>query len=130
MKKTKNQKGYIALSSILVISAVVLVIGISTSLLSVNDLLSSYSGERGDEAVDFAESCIEDVLLRLNEDNSIPESLVIPAFPGGSCTIATNSHVGNDWDITVAASLNSYTRNIRLTISRDTTVTVNSWLEI
>ena len=115
---------------ILVISAVVLVIGISTSLLSVNDLLSSYSGEKGEAALDFAESCVEDVLLRLNEDNSIPGSISIPSFPGGTCSVTINSQTGNDWDFTVNASFENYNRSIRLSVTRDTTVSVNSWLEI
>ena len=125
--RKKMQRGYIALSSILVISAVVLVIGISTSLLSVNDLLSSVSGKKGDETVDFVEACIEDALLRLNEDNSILTTLTLPQ---GTCSVTINSQVGNNWDITVTGALDNYTRSIRLQVTRDTTVSVTSWQEI
>ena len=127
MRNTKSNSGYIALSSILVISAVVLVIGISTSLLSVNDLLSSASGKKGDETVDFVEACIEDALLRLNEDNSIPGNITLPQ---GTCSVTINSQVGNNWDFTVAATLNDYTRSVRLQVTRDTTVVVTSWQEV
>ena len=122
----KIHQGYIALSSILVISAVVLVIGISTSLLSVNDLLSSTSGKKGDETVDFVEACIEDALLRLNKDNTIPTTITLPV---GDCSVTINSQVGNDWDFTVEATLDGFTRKIRVVATRSSSVTITSWQE-
>lgn len=121
------QKGYVALSSILVILAVTLAIGISTSLLSINDALSSVSGQKGNTSMDIIEGCVEDALIRLNEDNSIPSSLVLPQ---GTCTVTINSQVGNNWDFTVSASINSYTRSVRVQAVRSTTVSITSWQEI
>lgn len=121
-----SQRGYIALSTILVVLAVVLVIGISTSLLSVNDLLSSFAGEKGDMALDFVEACVEDALLRLNEDNSIPATI---SLPQGSCSVTINSQVGGDWDFTVTGTSDGYTRSVQVQAGRGTTVDITGWLE-
>lgn len=126
MRNKKSNRGYIALSSILVISAIVLVIGISTSLLSVNDLLSSFSGEKSNESIDFVEACVEDALLRLNENNSLPANI---SLPQGTCSVTINSQIGNNWDFTVSGTLNGYQKNINLQAVRDTAVSITGWLE-
>lgn len=124
---SKLNKGYIMLSSILVILAVVVVIGISTSLLSVNDLLSSNSGEKGEAALDFVESCAEDALLYLNENNSLPSSVTILSQ---SCNVNINSQVGNNWDFNVTGIIEGNARSFRIKVIRDSTLTVTSWTEI
>ena len=70
----KNKKGYIAISSVLVIMAVVLIIGSSVSLLSINDMQSALSNKKSEESLHLVEGCTEDALLSLNENNSIPFS--------------------------------------------------------
>ncbi len=121
------EKGYIALSTVLITLALVLLIGLSTSLLSINDLLSSYSGKNSNTTMDQAEACVEDVLLRLNEENTINTSV---ALPGGSCSVTINSHVGDVWDFTVSTSYEGYYKNIRVNAARGSTVAINSWLDV
>lgn len=125
-KKLKTKKGFVALSVVLVVLAVVLTIGISTSLLTVNDLLSTDSGEKGLSTLSFVESCAEDSLIRINEDNSLPGTLTLPQ---GNCSVTINSQSGTDWDYTVEGTYNGFTKSIRLQVTRDTTVNVNSWIE-
>ncbi|KKQ25941.1 MAG: hypothetical protein US62_C0024G0007 [Candidatus Woesebacteria bacterium GW2011_GWA1_37_8] len=127
MKKIKNQKGYIALSSVLIVSALVILIGVSTSLLSVNDLLSSFSNKKSNEVVDLTESCVEDVLLKLNEENVINNGTI--NLPGQVCNVTINSHTGNDWDFTVDANKESFYQSVRVSATRGSTVTISSWLD-
>jgi len=113
-----NQKGYIALTSLIVVTALVILIGISVSALSINDLQSSFAAMR-------IEACVEDALLRLNEENFIPGSITIA---GKTCTV-TSSQVGDNWDFTVEAANEGYTKKIRVTASRTSTVSITSWKE-
>jgi hypothetical protein len=95
--------------------------------LSVNDLLSSYSGKKGDEILDFLDSCVNDSLLRLNETGSLPGNIVLPE---GTCQIVINSHSGNDWDFTVIGSKDGFTKSIRLKVARGSGLNLQNWQEI
>ena len=70
--------GYVALSSILIISVVIFTIGISVALLSVSESQLSLAGKKKEETVDFVESCVEDALLELNNSGSISSSFALP----------------------------------------------------
>jgi len=121
----KQQKGYIALSTVLITLALVLLIGVSTSLLSINDLLSVNSGKISNQSLNIAEACVEDVLYRLNETGTIENGLF--SLLDTTCSVTLNSHTGNDWDFTVSTEVESYYKNVRVNATKDTVVTVNSW---
>ena len=120
-----NNQGYIALTSLIVVTALVILIGISVSTLSINDLQSSFAAFRNEEGIDLIESCVEDALLRLNEEGSIPGSITIA---GRTCSV-TSTQEGNNWDFTVESSNEGYTKKIRVTASRTSTVSITSWKE-
>jgi len=121
----KQQKGYIALSTVLITLALVLLIGVSTSLLSINDLLSVNSGKISNRSLNIAEACVEDVLYRLNETGTIENGLF--SLLDTTCSVTLNSHTGNDWDFTVSTEVESYYKNVRVNATKDTVVAVNSW---
>lgn len=123
----KTQKGYIAIASILVITVVVLIIGTTVALLSVNDIQSSLSNKKSEEARDLVEGCAEDTLLQLNQTNTIPTSITIPE---GSCSVTINSHTGNDWTFTVSGQFEAYQKTIQISATRNTTVVVTRWNDI
>lgn len=128
IKNDYMEKGYIALSTVLITLALVLLIGLSTSLLSINDLLSSYSGKKSNVSVDLAEACTEDVLLKLNKLDAVVEGT--KSLPQGDCNVTINSHIGNIWDFTVSTNVDGYYKNIRVNVTRGTTVTINSWMDV
>ena|SRR3989338_6307938 len=123
----KNQTGYIAITSVLVIAAIVLIIGTSVSLFAVNDIQSALSNKKSNESLDLVESCVEDALLRLNEDNSIPATITLP---DGSCSVTINSQVGTLWTFTVSGTFISHAKSIQVVADRTNTVTVNSWTQL
>lgn len=127
MKKQKKPNGYVALASVLVIAVIVVIIGNSTSILSINEIQSSLSSKKNEESLDFVEGCVEDALLRLNEDEAIPSSL---SLPEGTCSVTINSQSGDDWTFTVTTTLNGHTKSVQVSATRDTTVTITSWKEI
>lgn len=120
------ESGYIALASVLVISAVVLIVGTTVALLSINDIQSSLSSQKAEEVLGLVEGCAEDALLRLNNSNTIPSVLTIPQ---GSCSVVINSQVGANWTFTVSGTIGGYTKSAMVSAARGSTVSVTSWLE-
>jgi len=127
-KFRRQADGYVALSSVLVIAAVVLVIGISVSLLSISESQMSLAEKKKEETIDFVESCLEDALLRINEDESYSGGTL--SLPEGDCTINI-SQTGNDWTITAEGTLDGFTKTIEVQLERTSpTMALTSWQEI
>lgn len=122
-----NEKGYIALASVLVIAAIVITIGLSTSLLSVNEAQMSLSGKKSKESVDLVEGCVEDALMRINTSNTIPSQI---SLPEGTCNVTIDAQSGKDWTVTVTGTIDTYTKRVQATITRNTSVLITTWEEI
>jgi len=123
----KYYKGYIALSTVLITLALVILIGVSTSLLSINDLLSSDSGQKSNTAVNLVEACVEDALLQLNSENSIDPSIILP---NGNCSVTIISNTGGFWDFTVSTDQEGFYKSVRVKATVGEYVSVNSWLDV
>lgn len=119
-------KGYAALASVIVIAALVIVIGITVSLTSINEVQTSLSSKKSDESLDFVEGCVEEALLRLRNDSAIPTQIPLPE---GTCNVTIESQSGTNWLITVDGELDNHAKSLEIDITRDTSVVVNSWLE-
>ena len=119
-----NQQGYVALASILVITAITVIISVSVSLLTVNELQSSLATKKGIEAHLLVEGCIEDLLLELNKEGTLSTTITLPE---GSCSATIDSQVGNDSTFTVTGSFDGYTSTTQVTATRDTSVSVSNW---
>jgi hypothetical protein len=120
-------KGYVAISSVLIIAAVVLIIGTTISLVSISEGQMSLSGIQSDTALGILEGCTDETLLYINENNSLPTSVTTP---DGICTVTLDSLVGNIWTITLSTTVNSFTKTVKVTLNRSSTITITSWEEI
>jgi len=109
------------------VGAILLSIGIGVIMNSLNELQSSFAGNRNEVALGSVEGCVQDALLDINKLNNLTSPIVLPA---GSCTVTINSHVGNSWDFTVTGTFGNHLKSIQVTATRTNLVTVNSWKEI
>jgi len=121
-----KNKGYIALTSVLVIAAIILTVGTSVTLLSISEAQVSLASKKSLESLDFVEGCLEEALLYLNENNTLPSTAVLPQ---GSCSVTLNSQTSNTWDLTVAGSQNNYYKTLNAVIDRTGSVNITSWKE-
>jgi hypothetical protein len=122
-----SNHGYVAITSVLVVTVIIITIGVSVSLLSISDLQTSFANKKSEEVVYFTEACVEEALLRLNETNDVPTSL---SFPEGTCVIGPTPLGGGSWNVIVQGTKDDYTKKIEIQATRGTTVDVTSWKEI
>src|SRR3990167_671538 len=115
----RRLKSFIAISSVLVISAVVLIIGVSVALLAVSQLQMSFSGFNNDKSLGIISSCVDDALLRLSDYDDIPAAITVGGY---ACTINIESHVGDRWTFTVEGTFEGYYKKIRVVADRTTRV--------
>lgn len=121
------QNGYTAISTVLVILAVMTVISVTISAVSIDDMQSSLSYKKADETLFIAEACAEDALIYLNENNALPASVTLPE---GSCTITLNSVNADVWDFSVDTTLEGFTKTLQIIAERTNQITIQEWREI
>lgn len=127
-KATKLTKpnGYIAIASMLVVTAVVVTVGILAAFSSIGNAQMALGGAQADGARSLAQACLEDALLKINKTALVPSTV---STPQGTCTITTDSQVGSDYTVSVTATKDNRTKKITTSVSRTTNVSVTSWLE-
>lgn len=127
MKLDQTKSGYAAITSMLVVTAVLVMVGTGVSLLSIGNAQMSLGATQASGAHTLAESCIEEALLKLNLNSSIPTSVTTPQ---GTCTITLDSQSGTTYTFSVTAAQNNRTKKITVSASRTNAVGVISWQEI
>lgn len=124
MQSQQNQHGFIAISSVLTVAAIVLTLGVSVALITINHLQSSFAYYQSKQAQTLAEGCAELALLELNETGTISNTITLPE---GTCSVTIDSQVGKITTFTVSITQNSYTKSIEVEADRTSIVEVTSW---
>ena len=126
-----NSKGYIAISSVVIVLAVILSITITMSYSSIGEAQSGLALFQGEENMYHAESCAEDVMLKIRLN---PVAVASFTRPEGTCSIAYTLSGPVNWDMTVtfvSATSTTISRSIRVIFSRNATgLTMTTWNEI
>lgn len=122
-------KGFVAITTVLILSAVVVAIAISVSLLSIGEAQSSLSLFKGEDSLSFVEGCVEDGLLKSRADANYNGGSI--GRPGGiNCSVSI-SKTEIPWTMTVNTSDTAYQRTIEVKYTRNPTgITLTSWKEI
>jgi len=120
-----------ALTSMLIISAIALGIAVSVSLLGVDEVKSSADFKNGQLALLVSKSCVEEALFRLKDDSSYGGGTL--NVGNGACNINV-SGTGEDRTILVVGQISSvsdYTKQVQvITKLSGDAVNVISWSEI
>jgi hypothetical protein len=127
IKKRSSRQGYIAFVSFLIIAAVVAVVGITLSLLSISEAQMGLSERRGRYALYLVEGCMEDSLLSSYYSSAYNGGT--RSYPEGSCTTTITKN-GKDWILTASATNAGHTKSLEVKMNRDREIIIESWKEI
>jgi hypothetical protein len=124
----EKSQGFIAISAVLVIMAVVVAITVTVSQLSIGEGQASLSLVKGEENLNLVEGCVEDYLLKIRANPGYSGGII--QRPEGSCTINIVSTNPN-WDIIVLPVSTQYLRSIQVKFTRTgTQINLTSWSEV
>lgn len=129
MNRCKNN-GFVAITSLLIIAAVVLSVTVSISLLGVGELQNTQTYRQGIKTKALANACMEEGLQRLkNNANYSGGTLQLPA---GSCTIEVTPVAAN-YSINITAQLDGppvYRQRQQLEVKRvGRSINIIDWQE-
>ena len=109
-RQGENKKGYIVISTVLILLFVTLGIAVTLAILSNGSSDVSRAVSLGQQALFSSDSCLEDALLSLKRDASYNGGTV--EFPEGQCKIkVTNSEQIYTLDVYFSGQV-KYTRSI------------------
>jgi len=127
----KNQTGFIAFTSLIVIAAVALAISTSVALMGIDSAKGSLSLSKSQETSAIAKSCLEEALVRLRDDTNYSGGNL--SVGNGSCTV-TVSGTGADRTITSVGTIAgppTYIKTIQVVIKKaGGSINVLSWQEL
>ena len=123
----KKEDGYVAISIVLILTAVILGIMVTVAQLGIGEGQASFALSKGEDALNFAEGCTQDALLKIRSNPSYAGGII--TRPEGSCSI-TVSVAGAVYTVTATTAANTYKRTIQAVINRGlTAITLTSWKE-
>lgn len=123
----KNDDGYVAITTVLIVGAVLLTVGVALTVNSINEAQSSLAEIKNEASLALVESCVQDGLLRINKSNSLPTTITLPQ---GMCDVTINSHIGNAWTFSVSGVFGGFTKNVQVSANRTSTIGVTNWQEM
>lgn len=121
------KNGYIALSTILVITSVSLAIAASVSLISIGNIQTSFSLSRGEETYAFVDGCMEDALAQIASNSAYTGGTI--SHTGSNCIITATSN-GTTYTVTAANDSGEYIRRLEAVATRSSSITLFRWREL
>lgn len=122
-----NNKGAVAILTVVIVSAAALLIAYSASFLGLGELEMGYSHGQGKENLSFTEGCVEEALERLRKDDIYTGSTLNES--DFSCIISV-SGAGLTKTINVVGSMGEYTKRLEVQVDLSASpLVITSWQE-
>lgn len=93
-----SSNGFVVISTVFILLAVSLALGVTVTILSVSDAQTSYAISEGTDARGLLDGCVEDALLFSRANASYAGGMI--TRPEGFCSVSL-SKAGNRWTATV-----------------------------
>ena len=122
----KIRSGFLAMSTVLIVSAIVMAIAVSVSLIGIGEGKTGLLHNQGSTALFLAEGCMEDALLNLRASSSYTGGTI--TRPDGSCTVTVTG--SGTYTLTATATSALSTRLLQVVATRSGKVAISSWKEL
>lgn len=129
-KLKANNKGFIALITVLIVLAIALTVGLGLGLLSISEAQMSLQKNQSSQAYYLANLCGEDALMELKNDEDYTGVSGWIDVENGSCNILVED-TGVTWIVKVTATFFNQTKKIKIVVGDiNPVMNINSWQEV
>lgn len=119
-------KGYVALTSVLVITVLIILVGTTVSLLGIDEGVSAISTKRSMETLNVATACTEEALLKVSESGQVPDFVYLPT---ADCASGLDVRSGYNFKFIVDKTIDQHYRHFYLDVDRGLPFLINFWSE-
>jgi hypothetical protein len=130
----EDKRGAVALITVAVFTAILIVIGVTVSGIGNNEIVLSGVFSDGENAFSIADACAEESLTRLKLNSGFTGTTFF--LDGGTCSSVVSNVSGNDYLIVAQGSYNENTRIVEANVTIGSngqgnahSVTITSWKE-
>jgi hypothetical protein len=131
------QRGFIALLSVIIIGAILLVIGLATASIGQSQLQVAAGTHEEHRTRDYAAACLEEAILRIKRNEAYTGPTTVP-MPGiaAACTVTSVSGAGTSRTVNVTSTVGFFTKAVVVALTKQTgpggaiAWTVTSWTEV
>lgn len=125
----ENKKGFIALTSILIISAVGFLLVSSLAAFSISSSKITSSKEHSMDAVFIINGCVEDALLRIRDENFLGTNNLL--FEKGSCDYNIVSTGAEGRVVEIESEVGLVKKRSKIIIDEiNPKISISSWEEV
>ena len=128
--QSQIHEGFVALSTILLVSAVMLAVLGTMTYLAIGEGQASLALELGESNLALVEGCAEDLLQKVHDNPSFNETVITRPPGEGNCALSYSQSGPTNWDVTVTSNQTNFQRQVRVVFIRTTQITITSWQEI
>jgi type II secretory pathway component PulK len=126
-KLKPNNKGFIALLTILIILGVVLLIALGISQLSISEAQMGLQKSQSSQAYYLANLCAEEALMKLKEDSNYSGNEIV-AIEESNCQILP---IEGNWTVKVLGTFLNQTKKMKIVVSQiNPEMVIESWQEV
>jgi hypothetical protein len=134
-------RGFIAMLSVIVIGAILLIVGLATASMGQTQLQVAAGTHEEHRTRDYAAGCLEEAMMRLKRDETTPFAsypAVIP-MPGvaDTCSITSLTGSGSTRTVAVSSTVGFFTKAVSATLTKQTNPggqavawVITSWTEV
>ena len=127
LKHFKKETGLVALTSVLIISGILLVIGLSAGYFSSSQLILDFQRVQSQKSYYAANLCAEDALMKLKKNANYPGGEII-TLEEGTCQIFP---IEGQWTLKVSANVSNQIKKLKIIIGQiNPVMIINSWQEV
>jgi len=124
-----NQRGYIALLAILIVSAATTAIALALLTTGIDSQRGSMAFKSGIQARQLASACAEEALQVLHDNTSSTASSSL-SLSTGNCTYNISSTGSSTRSITTSGTVNSVIRKLTVSVTiSSSSISIVSWSE-
>jgi hypothetical protein len=117
--KLNTKNGFVAFSTVVIVSFVVLGIALATTMVSIGEARSSFAFFNGEGGLNNVEACVDDTFLKIEVDNTgLTYAGGTITLPQGNCTNTMVSKVVNTWTMQTATDSANYKKKIQTVFDR------------
>jgi hypothetical protein len=128
--KKRNINGYIAITSAIIISLLLMVIVFALSFSSFFGRYNIFDSQTKEISQALAEACAEKALLNLSQNSSYPGNETITVKSPDTCDILTIETSGSQKTIKTRATFQKTATNIKIIASTTPNLSIVSWEEV
>lgn len=125
-----RKEGYIALISVLIISAIVVLIATSASLVSISESDMGLEENQAWESFYLATACAEEALQKIQDSSSFSGSGNL-SLGQGSCTYTVTKLTSQNRVITASGTVRNITRKVKITLDKiNPNINITFWQQV